>query len=551
MADPADITPPYLDPSQYPAYADMQKRQMMAQILMGALQNQQSQPATPGPSGLAIVPKRGWAQNVAPLVTALMAGNAQKGAIQAQQNYFSGMMNPGGNQSPQQPQSPTSAALSQFPAAAPSGARATPGVLPQATPQPIGGGGAPPQPQQPPGGGNPMLLTGEPRTSQMLLGMMGQQEYAKALAGRYAPTDLEKQLRAANIDPNSPEGQYALRASISKATTNVQDVRPGGTLFDLNRNQPVFTGPQNGVQTQWGPNGPTQSAVPGGPEAAGAVAAAEAAGKAAGQAPYNIENVQTQGGGTTPMTQAQLIARLNGQTPGAQPGSAPSARAPGAPQTPAPGGFGQIPKLDIGQGLGAPNAFQEGVLKAAGQKHAELSSELGKDAALADQQLEYNREAANALPTAETGPMSEWLTRNRSALLEAGVPSTLIPGSGTVVPTMELNKALKNAALQGARQLYGARMTQTEVKLQTDEMSPSASMMSDAISSLMQQNNIRSMYAKQRAQDYTAYRQQGGDPMAFESWYASRFPLTKFARAANSASAQAIQAEMQRRGLAQ
>jgi hypothetical protein len=249
------------------------------------------------------------------------------------------------------------------------------------------------------------------------------------------------------------------------------------------------------------------------------------------------------------MTQAQLIARLNGQGGGVTPNpSAP--RAPGS-QQPAPGGFGQIPKLDISQGLGAPNAFQEGVLKAAGQKHAELSSELGKEAALADQQLEYNREAANALPGAETGPLSEWLTRNRAALLEAGVPSALIPGSEEVTPTLELNKALKNAALQGARQIYGPRMTQTEVKLQTEEMSPSASMMSDAISSLMQQNNIRSMYAKQRAQDYTQYRSQGGDPMAFESWYASRFPLTKFARAANSASAQDIQAEMQRRGLAQ
>ncbi len=126
--------------------------------------------------------------------------------------------------------------------------------------------------------------------------------------------------------------------------------------------------------------------------------------------------------------------------------------------------------------------------------------------------------------------MSEWMTENRAKLLEWGVPESMVPGSGKVTPTMELNKNLKQSALQGARAIFGSRMTQMEVRLQHEELSPSTSMTKDAIASLMQQDNIKQQYAKQRSQDYGKYVQQGGDPLRFESWYAKNFPLTKFAQ---------------------
>jgi hypothetical protein len=315
--------------------------------------------------------------------------------------------------------------------------------------------------------------------------------------------------------------------------------------------------------------------VPGSTGPQGTIARSEGAATAAKVA-NTPTNIPTQGGGSNYGYPSDIIgqppALRGGQTPQSRQvpvtdergnivgyrmlSSGPSAPSRGSASQPSssqpssstwwPG----MPQLSIPNGIGQGNDFQRERLKLAAQKDSELSTKLGEQSSLAEQQLEYSREARQALNGAETGPMSEWLTRNRAALIEAGVPEALIPGSGTVVPTLELNKALKNAALQGARQIYGPRMTQTEVKLQTDEMSPSSSMMRDAIASLQRQNDIRALYSKQMGTDYGRYIQQGGDPFRFESSYATRFPLTRFAQAAN-ASLTDLQAEARRRGLPQ
>ena len=221
-----------------------------------------------------------------------------------------------------------------------------------------------------------------------------------------------------------------------------------------------------------------------------------------------------------------------------------------------------MPKLPVSSAIGAPDAFTHGRLQAAGAKDAELSSQYGKESDLADQKMQYNTDARKVLESAEVGPSSEWLTENRARLLEWGVPESLVPGSGAVTPTLELNKVLKQSALQGARQIFGSRMTQNEVQLQHEQLSPSPSMTRDAIKSLMRQDDIKQMYAKQRADDYGKYIQAKGDPLRFESWYSKTHPLTEFAQQQEGATAEApkpaaahqftpdeIQAEMKRRGL--
>src|SRR5579859_4065988 len=175
------IPPPYLDPSQYPAYLDLQRKQQLAQMLGGM--------ATQGPptdwNSMRIVPKLSPFSTVAKLAEALGAGYMQKGAFDQQKRYMSGMMGipPSQTAGPSAPPSAPSAIASQQ--------GPTP-VAPLTAQMPPQSGLAAPQPTN-----QNMLLTGEPRTSQQLLTMMGPQEYAKALAGRYAPTDLEKQIRAA------------------------------------------------------------------------------------------------------------------------------------------------------------------------------------------------------------------------------------------------------------------------------------------------------------------------------------------------------------------
>lgn len=511
----AGILPPYLDPSQYPAYLDLQRRQMLAQALM---QGSQQMNQTPQDwNSMRVVPKRSGLQSISALATGLMAGKAQKDLMGAQNNYFQGLM--GGTSSP-----PTAAT-------APSAPPPAPGLsnLPAASPG-IAAGDAPQAstvPATPPPQTNPMLLTGEPRTSQALLNLMGQQEYGKALAGRYAPTDLEKQLRAAGIDPASPQGQHALLASINKATTNVENVRPGGTLFDVNAGQPIFNAPQNGQQIQYGPNGPQVNLLPGATGAAGAMSGAEAGAKAANTPAV----IPTAGGGSTYAYPADIAGTPPAlRAPGAG-RQAPKVGQPSSPvESPVPPGFEGMPKLPVSSAIGAPDAFTLGRLQAAGSKDAELSSQYGKEADLADQKLTYNQDAMKLLGAAETGPLSEWMTENRAKLIELGVPESVVPGSGKVTPTLELNKVLKQSALQGARAIFGSRMTQMEVRLQHEELSPSTSMTRDAIQSLIQQDNIKSAYAKQRADDYGKYIQAKGDPLRFESWYSKTHPLTQFAK---------------------
>jgi hypothetical protein len=516
MPDSSGLTPPYLDPSLYPDYLDAQRKSMMASMLLNSMQTGNQTP--PDWDSMRVVPKRGLMQNLSPIIKALMAGNMMKGAQQAQAQYYSSLY---GGQPSQGAQS-----------ADPNEQTVQP-IVPR-NGQSFSQAGAGPQPQQ-----NPMLLTGDPRTSQALIGMMGPQEYAKSLAARYQPTDLDKKLNAAGITDPGLRRQI-VQANLAKENYIAPvNARPGGTILDPLTGQPTFTAPQNGVYTTWGPNGPQATTVPGAQEAAARQEALSTAAKV-GNTPQTFP---TAGGGSTVGYPGDVIGQppaTRAQAPVAPPTPAPNAASPHAAipvlgksyfpqQEPLEGAWATMPKLPVSKSLGAPDAFTEGRLKAAGAKDAELSSQYGKEADLADQKLQYNLEARKALPHAETGPMSEWMTENRAKLLEWGVPESMVPGSDKITPTMELNKNLKQSALQGARAIFGSRMTQMEVRLQHEELSPSPSMTKDAIRSLMQQDDIKQMYAKQRSEDYGKYIHNGGDPLRFESWYAKTFPLTKFA----------------------
>jgi len=518
MPDPSGLLPP-LDSSQYPGYLDLLRKQQMAQMLTQAFQQSNQTPASW--NSMAVVPKKSMFSQVANIAEGLAAGKTNKDAWNAQKNY---LLAPYG-QSNLAPSGAQSFPAGDAPQASTPGVTPTsakPALLPstvQTDTAPAAVAAA--QASQP----NSMYLTGEPITSNRLYQMMGPQEYAKALAGRYTPTDLEKKLRGAGIDPNSPEGQAAFAQSIKKENYIAPlDLREGGMAFDPITRQPVGYNPKLPVGSQpvMGANG-LPTGVQQLPGAAGAIEAAQEAeslGKTRGQ--YNV--LPTGGGGSTVIPPGGGAIGRPAPRVG-QPSAAPAS-------APAPPGFEGMPKLPVSSALGAPDAYTEGRLKAAGTKDAELASKYGSEADLADQKLQYNTDARKLLDTAELGPNSEWLTENRAKLAEWGVPENLIPGSGKVTDTMELNKYLKQSALQGARQIFGSRMTQMEVRLQHEELSPSTSMTRDAIASLMRTDDIKQQYAKQRAADYGAYQAAGGDPLRFESWYAKTHPLTEFAKKA-------------------
>jgi hypothetical protein len=272
MAD-SGIQPPYLDPSQYPAYIDLQRKQMLAQALM---QNTQQSAQNPQDwNSMRIVPHRSALSNVATLASALMAGKAQNSALGAQQQYFQGMM--GGGQPPAAPQAPPSPPP-------------TPGLLP---PNGVAGSQGPPGPAPAPPAGllppqppaqNPMIIPGMSRQqAQGVLSMAGPQEYGKALMAQYAPTDMEKMLNAAGIQDPGLRRQI-MQQAVGKANYIAPiEQRPGAIERDPLTNAVIGQNPSapTGAVNFYDPKGNLtgQGLAPGASSAISASSAADTAGK--------------------------------------------------------------------------------------------------------------------------------------------------------------------------------------------------------------------------------------------------------------------------------
>lgn len=416
------------------------------------------------------------------------------------------------------------------------------------------------------GGSNPYNPQGLPAQAALRLYQSDPKAYAEYLRGpesvqlgRMAGLSGPQAAQAAFGKQVLPEavqlGQYAgvtpqQAAGAALTKQSALEVRPGMTVLDpISKRTMIGADPAKGEYYAVGSDGSVHAF----PIENSATIQAWRAGLEKAQQEANTPRMIPQGGGVEalgyPGTPPAL--RTTGTGAGQKsyfPSAPPAAQMPSAPPAAEkPSGiWANVPKLNIPHTPGqSTDTFHQQILKDSAAKHAELVNKYGSEADLADQKLQYNSESRKALASAETGPASEWLTENRAKLLEWGVPESLVPGSGKITPTMELNKNLKQSALQGARAIFGSRMTQMEVRLQHEELSPSTSMTKDAIESLMHQDDIKQMYAKQRSRDYGKYVEMGGDPLRFESWYASRNPLTKYAQHFD----EDLAAEMRRRGL--
>lgn len=182
---------------------------------------------------------------------------------------------------------------------------------------PVGASGSPQQPPTQPIASQPMqpspqalgaalrpqmpLLPGRtPEQSFQAFSLLGPAEYMKQVVSQGTPTDVVKNMVAAGIDPNSPQGRAYLQSVLAKGTYIAPvNLAPGGTLVDPSTRQPIISAPQNGVQTHYDAQGnASASAVPGyaGANAqnasaeAGATAQASAHGKAVGEMQGSIDS---------------------------------------------------------------------------------------------------------------------------------------------------------------------------------------------------------------------------------------------------------------------
>jgi hypothetical protein len=530
MADPTSgLLPPPMDSSGYGDYLDMQRKQALASMLM---QNTQRSLQTPANwDSMKVVPRKSLLSSLAGLGSAYAGGKAQQNANQASMKYMGGLF----GDTPQQPPQTPQASAQPAPDMPPESIRA-PGYQP---------------PAQAPTPGNPtlqnsMIPPGMSRGMASRLWMtLGPQGYAEKVLvpSQMGTPEWQTLLRATR--GNTDQAAQLLLMKNQKGT--LTDVRPAGTLADSTGN-PIFTAPSNGVQITWQNGQPQASPVPGAAGAAAGMAAATDAAKTAN----TLGTLPTAGGGSkvgylgdllgappgnrpVPAMGLPGMAPLHAQMPpqAAQPAAAPNASPQPKPYFQAPQSgkdadpFPNAPRVQTSGSLGAPDATTAVVQKARGEKQVELQTKYGSDADLANQQISRIQEALEHVKGANFGPWSDEITNMQGILHE--VAPTVFDG-GAATDTQIFKKNAVNLALQGAKGIYGPRMTSSEVMLQKNEASPSEQQTKEAATALLKQQQILSEYNRQRAKDYDTYIDHGHDPLRFESWYSNvQNPLQNYA----------------------
>lgn len=171
-------------------------------------------------------------------------------------------------------------------------------------------------------------------------------------------------------------------------------------------------------------------------------------------------------------------------------------------------------------------------LKLEREHAAKLGTQYGLEADTANQKLEYSAELLRHLPQAFTGPQAQGTATFWNAVAQVPWVQKFIPKGITqdAAGTQIAVKNLVNQAIQGARALYGSKMAAVEVMLQKNEASPSITMGLQAIYALQRQEDAKSAYFIQRANDWGRFDSANGNPWRFEAAYARRFPLANFAQ---------------------
>jgi hypothetical protein len=493
------VIPPGVDPGQW---LKTQRQMQLAQALQGfSLSPVQNDIQQPGGGG-----KYYQAARVRPiaalskLAEALMAKrNFDQAAPAMAQQYSQGMQAfaPGGQPSSQG--DPTSSQVVPVPSQQPP-------ISSQNEPQPAG-----PQQASP---ANPMNPVGLPPAVAMRMYMSDPAKYGELLAGT---PEWRTALAAAAGDPN--RAMAMLRAENAKKATT--EARPGSWVQgpDGQWKQLPQGGPGQHLSLDAQGN-VSSSTIAGYNKQAADLAAAEAAAKNA-----NTEGTfPTQGGGTRVGWTGDVL----GPPPGArQPdGSAPPGKYFGAPPVPqmpsAPSSanktdpFPDAPRAPSATGLGGPSIDDKVMQDARAKERVDLYKKFNGESDLADATLMRISEAQNALEKSNAGPLSSEMTHVQ-AVLHQLAPSIFDGEAAT--NTQIANKNLVTIALNGAKGIYGPRMTSSEVMLQKNEASPSTEQTREAAQALLKQQAMVMAYQKQRAQDYQKYVDAGHDPLRFEGWY--------------------------------
>lgn len=142
---------------------------------------------------------------------------------------------------------------------------------------------------------------------------------------------------------------------------------------------------------------------------------------------------------------------------------------------------------------------------------------------------------SNAQDATNTGSQALQYMKAAQAIMESkGAPITgplgglvakLTSPFGSVDATnyQEAAKYLGNSAIQAGKGNFGKGMTQNDVQLQKDELSPSVHMTDAALKDLLDSGIKNTQYTMDSAKRVRAYLATGGDPQSFAQWNDKHF----------------------------
>lgn len=180
----------------------------------------------------------------------------------------------------------------------------------------------------------------------------------------------------------------------------------------------------------------------------------------------------------------------------------------------------------------APNAIEKGRQDAIAKAYGELQDETEETAQNASTQLTYLQAAQKIL--------SDPNFSNLGSLGLSGTAMAQISrlwNGGSATGRQEAAKYLSNAALQYARQLYGSRMTQTEVKMQLEDMNPNAAQTPQALQDLLGEQLRIAQYYNKGAQLVPKYLGASKDPTNYYKWYTKYYPMSDIVNQTGSGAA--------------
>jgi hypothetical protein len=161
------------------------------------------------------------------------------------------------------------------------------------------------------------IPAGMDNKTAFMLYNMNPQVYANALKEYGAPTELQKKMNAAGIDPRSHAGQQYIRANLAKENYIAPvSAAPGATMLDPYTNRPFFNAPKDGIQMGFNPDGTAVAGqVQGYAQANAGIAGAEEGAKSAAKAQFTPDTMVNSNGDTVATN--QLVTSGNAPQMGA------------------------------------------------------------------------------------------------------------------------------------------------------------------------------------------------------------------------------------------